>query len=122
MANTTLLKSAFHHVAAHPEAWDQGDWRRCLAAHVVTAQGGQWVTDDHTEEAHLAVVATADEREVCQERALRLPGGVVVEGVWVWERACRLLGITDRQGKALFSPSNSLDDLRQAIHDLCEVA
>lgn len=122
MANTALLKSVFHHVASHPERWDQGDWRSCLAAHVVASSGGQWVTDDRTEEAHLAVVATADEREVCQERALRLPDGQVVEGVWVWERACRLLGITDRQGKVLFSPSNSLNDLRVLIHDLCEVA
>ena len=122
MANVKLLKSAFAEVVRHPERWDQGDWRRCLAAHVVTSQGGRWVTDDLTEEAHLAVVATADEREVCQERALRLPDGVVVEGVWVWERACRLLGITDRQGKKLFAPKNTLDDLRQAIHDLCEVA
>lgn len=122
MPNVTLLKSAFHHVAAHPESWDQGDWRRCLAAHVVTASGGQWVTDDVTEKTSLAVVATADEREVCQERAMRMPDGAVVEGVWVWERACRLLGITDRQGKKLFAPTNTLDDLRRQIHDLCEAA
>ncbi|MGP4093026.1 hypothetical protein ACTWPW_00855 [Nonomuraea sp. KM90] len=118
----TLLKSAFHHVASHPESWDQGDWRRCLAAHVVTASGGQWVTDDVTEMASLAVVATADEIEVCDQRFLLLPGGQVVEAVWVWERAARLLGITERQGRRLFAPDNSLDDLRQAIHDLCEVA
>ena len=122
MPNVKLLKSAFARVVSHPEEWDQGDWRRCLAAHVVTSQGGRWVCDDRTEEAHLAVVATADEREVCQERALRLPDGVVVEGVWVWERATRLLGITGRQGKVLFAPTNTLDDLRVIIHDLCEVA
>lgn len=122
MANIELLKSAFHHVAAHPNEWDQGDWRRCLAAHVVTATGGRWVTDDLTEEANLALVATADEREVCQERALRLPDGQVVEGVWVWERAARLLQITERYGEVLFAPDNSLEDLRQIIHDLCEVA
>lgn len=119
MANVTVLKSAFHHVVAHPEQWDQADWRRCLAAHIVTAAGGRWVTDDLTEEANLALVATADEREVCQEHALRLPGGRVVEGVWVWERAARLLGITERQGKQLFAPENDLDDLRQIIRDLC---
>lgn len=122
MANTVLLKSAFHRVASHPEEWDQGDWRRCLAAHVVTSQGGQWVTDDLTEEANLAVVATADEIEVCDQRFFLLPGGDVVEGVWVWERAVRLLGITPVQGKRLFAPGNTLDDLRQQIHDLCEVA
>ncbi|MEU4577462.1 hypothetical protein [Nonomuraea sp. NPDC023979] len=122
MPNVPLLKSAFHHVAAHPEQWDQGDWRRCLAAHVVTQAGGRWVTDDVTEEPSLAVVATADEREVCQAHYLRLPSGHVVEGVWVWERACRLLGITDRQGRQLFAPTNTLDELRQTIHDLCEVA
>lgn len=122
MANVTLLKSAFHHVAAHPEEWDQGDWRKCLAGHVVTKAGGRFVTDDITEEASLAVVATADEIEVCDQRFFLLPGGEVVEGVWVWQRACQLLGITDRQGKHLFAPTNTLDQLRQIIHDLCEVA
>lgn len=122
MTNTTLLKSAFGHVVRHPELWDQGDWRRCLAAHVVTSCGGRWVTEDRTEEAHLALVATPDELEVCQEHYLRLPSGEVVEAVWVWERACRLLGITQRQGKQLFAPTNTLDDLRRMIHDWCEVA
>jgi len=122
MANTTLLRSAFHHVAAHPEQWDQGDWRRCLAAHVVTQSGGRWVTDDVTTEPSLAVVATADEIEVCDQRFFLLPDGAVAEGVWVWERACRLLQITPLQGKKLFAPTNKLDDLRQIIHDLCEVA
>lgn len=120
--NTTLLKQTFHHLASHPRDWDQGDWRMCFAAHVVMAQGGRWVTDDVTEEASLAVVATADEIEVCEQRFLLLPSGEVVEAVWVWERACRLLGITQRQGKRLFAPTNSLDDLRRLIHDWCEVA
>lgn len=120
--NVTLLKSAFHHVVTHPAQWDQGDWRKCLAAHVVTEAGGRWVTEDRTEEAHLALVATPDELEVCQEHYLRLPDGEVVEAVWVWERACRLLGITQRQGKQLFAPTNTLDDLRRLIHDWCEVA
>ena len=122
MANTILLRSAFHHVAANPQEWDQGDWRRCLAAHVVRKAGGQFVTDDLTEEANMAVVATADEIETCDQRFFLLPDGAVAEGVWVWERACRLLQITPLQGKKLFAPTNSLEDLRQQIHDLCEVA
>lgn len=45
MANTALLRSAFHHVAAHPEHWRLGgDWRPCLATHVVTSSGGPAVT------------------------------------------------------------------------------
>ncbi|MEV0616086.1 hypothetical protein AB0I81_22425 [Nonomuraea sp. NPDC050404] len=122
MPNVTLLKSTFAHVVQHPERWDQGDWRACMAAHVVMASGGRWVTTDATEETSLAVLATADEREMCQGRAMRLPAGTVVEGVWVWERAVRLLDITPRQGRQLFAPTNTLDDLRQIIHDLCEAA
>jgi hypothetical protein len=101
-----LLRKTMEHISAEPESWNQRVWRSvdscgtvaCLAGWTATLAGGQWIRSALSAEDEDAAAMTFD--------------GYVLPK----DRAQRLLGLTELEAYALFSASNSWDDLRAIAH------
>lgn len=115
--NVTLLRKTLEHIKAHPEAWDQADWRTvcgtamCFAGHAATIAGGTWQSNQIS---YLDAVPEDD-----ADKVGHLPSGRVIH---VSARAQRDLGLTDDQAHRLFHGANTLPTLEYIVEDLCASA
>ncbi|WP_084963294.1 hypothetical protein [Thermoactinospora rubra] len=127
MVNTTLLRQTLAHILRHPEGWRQSTWRcgttACFAGWAAILAGGRWLleVDDGTPAALYLVAA---EEEIREGLALEhvLPGGDIGRGVFVADRAQRVLGLTADQRTRLFASTNDLSRLHVIVSQLCEEA
>lgn len=114
MPNVPLLTKTLDHVVAHPEELDSRIWLcgtiGCFAGHASLIDGGHVVEIEH--EVLLRAVPEDDPTDVM------LFGGTRV--VSVRSRARRILGLSRPDASRLFKGSNTLDDLRRIVGELCE--
>ena len=107
-----LLNAVIAQIEAHPETWDQEEWRcetgMCVAGWMCELGGGTWLTGPYDVHSALLVIEDSDANNA---RTKELSDGR--EGIYADERARRLLG-ADPGG--LFDPDNSLSDIK-AIRD-----
>lgn len=123
MINTKLLRDTLLHIALRPEEWDQDHWvcgtSACFAGHAVALSGIELAFDDDAIGPWKIPTKLAD----------RMGLG---PGDWsnVNHVAAALIGIepypdrfSERDGAGhLFSPKNSLTDLRRIVDELCTSA
>ena len=114
--NAVQLRETLVHIEANPDDWYQGDYRcgsgMCFAGWRAELSGGVWAFDASDFYAH-CLVATPDDNP----DHVRVFRGKTVIGAF--DRAQRLLGLTTPQATRLFFPTNTLDDLRRIVSDLC---
>lgn len=106
--NAPLLLKTLHHIEAFPQQWDQGVYRcgtaMCFAGTACDLDGGVWLEDDED------CLAPREDDDL---------GEVGLGGIHAGNRARRILGLSNRQAAELFAASNSLNDLRRVVGDLC---
>lgn len=116
MPNVPLLTKTLDHVVAHPEELDSRIWlcgtTGCFAGHASLIDGGRSVQIEDGYGALLHAVPEDDPADVL------VIGGTGV--VSVRNRARRILGLSRPDAKRLFKGSNTLDDLRRIVGELCE--
>lgn len=133
--NVALLRQMLAHIEAHPETWDQATWRNpdaecgtacCFAGWAVTLAGGQFEASQTVRIESLPLSGEAI-------RALQEVGYGTTGVASIPDAAAWLLGLFeltyDEDGTDiyldaypsddLFSPDNSLDDLRCIVAQLC---
>jgi hypothetical protein len=114
--NVALLKQTLAHIEAHPEEWDQTEFRcgsgMCFAGWAAQLAGGRWYADNPDEALGDALIAEPDDPWAFEARA-----GVRV--VYAQLRAERVLGLDRKQANRLFAGSNRLPDLRRIVAGLC---
>lgn len=118
MPNVELLRRVLAHIEAHPEQWDQLSYRAlvdcgtayCFAGHVVGLTGGRWSAPIGAEDAD-------DDDDELPPLEDCVDVGDVIQHVSYY--AQNQLGITSGQADELFSPGNTLDDLRRIVGRIC---
>lgn len=136
--NAELLRRTLAHIEANPGSWRQAIWRNdcgtaaCFAGWAATLAGAAFDPDD-------AEYVDADSLPPDVRDALRdyyQPyGGLSALGVHIADAAALLLGLVQtrrdatgciqwdmRPASRLFSTSNTLDDLRRIVGELCAAA
>lgn len=115
MPNVPLLTKTLDHVENHPEELDSRIWLcgtiGCFAGHASLIDGGQSVGTEYGGDL-LHAVPDDDPADV-----------MLIDGAWVVSvrnRARRILGLSRADAKRLFKGSNTLDDLRRIVGELCE--
>lgn len=114
--NVPLLKTTLAYIEAHPEEWDQSEWRcgtgACFAGHAAILHGAKWrgrnATDMHVispDGATYMVDSYAREALGLELRPYTDPN----------DKVCYY-------GIELFRAGNSLDDLRRIVGELCAQA
>jgi hypothetical protein len=104
--NKDLLRETLAYIEVHPEEWDQTKWicdtTACFAGRACLLSGDR---------PHGSVYEDGER-------------GIVSFGTNSWgairHRAEELLGLTWIESERLFSMSNTLDDLRRIVAELCE--
>lgn len=106
-----LLDAAIAQIEQHPETWRQSALRcetgMCVAGHGADLAGGRWATGRSDDFAGYLLPEEDDP-----------PGDVwdypFLDGplVAAWNRAKRLMGLTDDQADDLFAIGNTLADIR----------
>lgn len=105
--NAELARKALARIEAHPEEWEQGDWRcgtaYCFAGHVALAGGWKWEIPGSTSD-------TSVEKD-----------GEIIHVEYAADRA---LGLEHNQGwrSGLFSASNTLEFLRVRVEELASLS
>ncbi|MEV0616088.1 hypothetical protein AB0I81_22435 [Nonomuraea sp. NPDC050404] len=116
--NVALLKQTLAHIEAHPDEWNQADYRcgsgMCVAGWAAQFAGGKWYADDPDAGFGDALIAEPDEPNSFRMDDVRL--------VYADHRAQRVLGLDGEQADRLFEGSNSLPDLRRIVAELVEEA
>lgn len=115
--NVDLLKRTLAHIEAHPDRWDQMDWRNtdadsercgtacCFAGWAAILNGSTWdVPDDQVRQ----------QLDLDEDRLMEVDGGVMVS-----DAARDALGLTGKQADQLFDCGNRLRDLRSIVGELC---
>jgi len=104
--NVSLLRQTLAYIEAHPEEWNQTNWRcgstACFAGHAAMLDGGQW-EDEFSDD----LLARDDDPEASVWKSQGGPPVISVE-----RRARRILGLTGADAGDLFFGYNDLDDLR----------
>lgn len=100
--NVPLLRKVLEHIEAHPQEWEQSEWRcetgMCFAGTCVDILGAKWAYPADINDTDLAALIEWDgERRTC------------------WDVARSELGLTDDQVGRLFRAENTLDDLRRYV-------
>jgi hypothetical protein len=105
--------------AAERGEWEQNTWRcetgMCFAGWVVTLNGGRWLHPA----GNFGAFKVAPEDIDATDHVLT--DDIGQRWVWPADRACRLLGL-DTWDTDLFSPDNTLDDLRRIVAELIATA
>lgn len=111
--NVPLLRKTLEHIEAHPEEWDQGDWRLrveregfcgtayCFAGTAANLHGAEW-----------RIPAPADWQD--DDMRIVTPEG----GMHVEYYAQEILGLNFNQADMLFDGGNDLADLRRIVDGL----
>jgi hypothetical protein len=133
--NKELLKRTLQHIEDNPETWDQATWRNpdaecgtacCFAGWAVTLAGGQFEASQTVRIDSLPLPGEAV--RTLQEVGIGTVGVAAIPDAAAW-----LLGlyevVYDEDGTDiyldndpsddLFSPDNTLDDLRYIVANLC---
>jgi hypothetical protein len=120
-----LLDAVIAQIEAHPETWNQDEWRcesgMCVAGWVAEMAGGQWLTSDpgamgSAPSVHFlrrwALIATPED----DTEFVRVIDGTGV--IQAGNRASRLLGLTQDQADDLFSEENDLQDIKDFRNEI----
>jgi len=122
MINVELLKKTLAHIEAHPEQWNQRDWRDvdhdlrcgtacCFAGWAALLNGSTWDVPD-------SEIENYDwDHDPNGDKLADVDGGRAVSRV-----ATRALGLTWTQADQLFAGGNDIEDLRAIVAELCEQA
>lgn len=115
--NVVHLRLTLAQIEAHPETWEQGEFRcetgLCVAGWGAQLAGGRWLFKDPTSfHAYMLVAGDGDDPEDCEV----LYGQRVISAHY---RAMRLFGLTSSQAHVLFEADNTLADVRRIIGELC---
>lgn len=115
--NTALLRRTLAHIEANPAEWYQPNWRcgtgMCFAGWAVTLAGGKWLTRPGEFGERFLEPTDGDP----QQDISKMSDGR--RGVHVQLRAVRILGLDEELADRLFCATNSLDDLREIVAELC---
>lgn len=111
-----LLDAAIGHIEAHPEDWNQAEWRcatgMCLAGWICQLGGGEWVGDPGVGRGEFLKADPAEEGI-----DILVAGGQ--RRIHAADRAKRLLGFDPSdEGADLFWHSNTLADIKRMRDDL----
>lgn len=113
--NAPLLWKTLDHVVAHPEELDSRIWlcgtTGCFAGHASLIDGGQLLAGRE----YAVVLRAVPEDDPAD--VMLIDGTRVVS---VRNRARRILGLSRPDASRLFKGSNTLDDLRRIVGELCE--
>lgn len=102
------------HIAEYPEQLDNTWWRNgrartatyCAGGTAICLDGGEWHNDDY-------VIARSDDNTALVET---LPSGVGL--IHAYERARRILGLSDDEAAMLFRDDYGPDDVLEVLDDL----
>lgn len=115
--NTALLEQTMSFIETHPHDHDQNWWRcgtaRCFAGWASFLAGGRFVSSEH-DKTH--IVASNGVKNF-RASTIRTPEGDLLH---VGDHAVIVLGMDDFDADALFSPDNSIADLRRMVDNLVE--
>lgn len=127
--NKQLADQVLAQIEAHPETWDQTDWRTqrdcgtayCFAGWAVEMSGRQYAVSVNCDCCNSAVVALPDEAyaEPLSDFCDCDHGGEDVNVVTTYEAAHRALGLKAGT-RGLFNGGNSLADLHRIVNLLAE--
>jgi hypothetical protein len=114
--NPEAVLDTLARVEAHPEEWDQGDWayespcgtRYCFGGHALLTVGARMDVSAKT-------VEVASLPESLRSRFVR-------EHVAISAGARAVLGVDGPTADRLFHGSNSMDDLRELVGEICAEA
>lgn len=105
--NDELLDATLAHIEAHPEDWNQDDWRTCFAGHAATLAGGQWLASAESyEPERVYLIPEDDDVDTHRNR------------VHVSRRARRVLGLTVGQAEQLFLAARTSGTLCRMIDEI----
>jgi hypothetical protein len=107
--NVPLLRKTLEHIEAHPQEWDQVRWRcesgMCFAGTAADLDGAQWLYG-------AGPMLRRREDDPADDR-------YAPDRLHVRTRAQHILGISEDQADDLFEATNTLDDLRRIVGELC---
>jgi hypothetical protein len=116
--NVPLLRKIREHIEAHPEEWDQGDWRSntacgtayCFAGRAAHLDGAEWLSADEP------ACLVPDSGDLPDDLYYTCGTGKYMP---VPARARRILGLTQDEARSLFNAPTVLsvvDDQLTAIY------
>lgn len=116
--NVELLDRTLAYIEAHPEEWDQGNWRcgtgMCFAGWAVTLAGREWAGDPGGPAGEL-LVRKPDEPRFAHTL------NIGEDRIHVEDAAANELGLTE-DDRDMFNDDKTLYDLRDIVADLKAIA
>lgn len=106
--NIALLTDTMDYIEAHPDEWDQHNYRSCFAAHAAQLSGARFIITDLT--------------DYTDGDFWRVVSPVTDTTMPVWEFATSMLGLTPGESTALFAGDNDIEMLRTIVDAWMSIA